>query len=556
MKITEKLFDGYENMRMLGFDECERDGGNIVAYRDISSYDGCGVLKGCDYAPDGTLRQLYTKDDNHVGVIAATRLGKTSSYVIPSVISFARQKRKRSMIISDPKGEIYRHTAQTLRAEGYNVRLINFRDYTHSECWNVLTPIYRKYQAALHVEDEVKVTTYDGVERNLFRGKVYFDQKELDSDIAMMKSVLMSDVGNDIDDLARMLIVTYSQSDPYWENSARDLFKAFLWAMLEDSADPKDINAITEETFSFSTILRLATLFEDGRDDALDDKGYFSRRPNDSMAYMLAKNIILCNARTTRRCIISSFMVKMSVFQESAVRLLTSCNSFEMRELTEGPVAVFIDYRDEVKAHFQLISLFVQEAYRLLIDKANDNRDGKLDVPFYFILDEFGNFPAINDFETTISACAGRNIFFILIMQSYAQLYAVYGKAVSEIIRDNLNVHVFFGSNNPETLESFSCECGQRARISPLSALNGTGARIDAYQIESVPLVPKSRLSALSPGECIITEANSGHVLFSRLRRYFMCEEFDLPLCSAKEYEGAADPFNKRYVYNYRVKFR
>ena len=49
------------------------------------------------------------------------------------------------MIISDPKGEIYRTTAAALREQGYNVRLLNFRDYRHSECWNPMTPIFRKY---------------------------------------------------------------------------------------------------------------------------------------------------------------------------------------------------------------------------------------------------------------------------------------------------------------------------------------------------------------------------------------------------------------------------
>ena len=118
---------------------------------------------------------------------------------------------------------------------------------------------------------------------------------------------------------------------------------------------------------------------------------------------------------------------------------------------------------------------------------------GKLDIPVYFILDEFGNFPALKDFETTISACAGRNIFFILIIQSYAQLNSVYGPDVAEIIKDNLNVHIFFGSNNPSTLEAFSHECGQQTRISPLSALNGKGADIDTYHIETIPLI---RISA------------------------------------------------------------
>ncbi|MDE7107156.1 MAG: type IV secretory system conjugative DNA transfer family protein, partial [Clostridiales bacterium] len=273
-------------------------------------------------------------------------------------------------------------------------------------------------------------------------------------------------------------------------------------------------------------------------------------RDESSRAYQLAKNVVLENGGVTRSCILAVFNTGISMFRDCAMRLVTSCNSFEMSELVGGPVAIFINYKDEVKVHYQLISLFVQDAYRYLIEQATEKPNGKLEVPFYFILDEFGNFAKINDFDTTISACAGRNIWFMLVIQSYAQLNNVYGADVAEIIRDNLNVHVFFGSNNPATLDAFSNECGKYTRISPLSALNGNGADIEHYQIETIPLVPKSMLSHFQPGECIITEANSGYVMLSKLERYYLCDEFkNLPLASEKDYTCSVNPFDKRYKY-------
>ena len=55
----------------------------------------------------------------------------------------------------------------------------------------------------------------------------------------------------------------------------------------------------------------------------------------------------------------------------------------------------------------------------------------------------------------------------MLILQSYAQLYNIYGKETAEIIKDNLNAHIFFGTNNPETKREFSEECGKKTIISP-----------------------------------------------------------------------------------------
>lgn len=549
MKTVNNILQGYDNNRLIHYDDWDTLEG-IVPFEELPEREVVGVLKGNRYV-DGKLTQLYSASENHVGVIAATRLGKTSSYVIPTIISFAMQKQKKSMIISDPKGELYRHTAATLGAQGYNVKLLNFRDYLHSECWNPLTPIFRKYRRAVGLADEVELVTTEKGPRNSFRGVVYDDQRQLDDAVELAKAMLLDEVGNDIDTIAAMFLPTDTLKDPYWDNSARELFKAFLWAMLEDS-DKKD-NPITEDTFSVNTILSIQLHIQAGKGKDFEDEGYFTKRSVDSRAYRLAKDTIINNGDVTRACILAVFNTKLAMFRDCAMRLITSCNSFDMSELSDGPTALFIDYRDELKVHYQMISVFIQDAYRYLIEQANKTDEGRLKVPFYFILDEFGNFPAIKDFETTISACAGRNIFFILIIQSYAQLNNVYGKDVAEIIRDNLNMHVFMGSNNPETLEAFSVECGEKTRISPLSALNGTKEEIEHYQIETVRIVPKSTLAHFEIGECIITEANSGYVFFSRLERYYMIDEMkNLPLSSEKDYRCSVNPFDKRYVYVFK----
>ena len=554
MKYSNKLLSGYENMRLVGYEDATLP--NTVAYDELPYKEVSGVLKMNRHDGD-RLIQTYSTDESHVGVIAATRLGKSSSYVIPTILSFARQKVKRSMVISDPKGELYKSTSETLRREGYDVKLLNFRDYMHSECWNMLTPIFRKYQKAAAVADDAVSVIVDGKLRKKFMGKLYEDFDELNNDVEYQTEMMMDEVGNDIDMLCSMFITTEKTQDPYWEDSARELLKAFLWAMLEDSTDKDSPTHITEETFSFSTILTILAQFRDDNGTRYNDSGYFSSRGEKSRAYQIAKNNLLENAGNTRKCIVATFNVKMAVFRECAMRLITRCNSFDVAAISDRPTAVFIDYRDEVKVHYQIISLFVQNAYRYLIDKANASGAGKLDVPFYFILDEFGNFPAIRDFETTISACAGRNIFFILIFQSYAQLNKVYGADVADIIRDNLNMHVFFGSNNPATLRAFSEECGEFTRISPLSALNGTGDDMEQYSIETIPLVTKSRLSHFSAGECIITEANSGYVMFSMLERYFMCKEFKgLPTALEADYVCAISPFDRKYIYKGKLKRR
>ena len=195
-----KYLQGYENTPYVHFDEAATLP-NTVTYDELPNRSVTGVLKANQYV-NGKLTQTYTEHENHVGVIAATRLGKTTSYVIPTILSFARQKQKRSMIISDPKGEIYRYTAAALKKEGYNVKLLNFRDYRCSECWNILTPIYRKYIGIREIPNEsVVVETKNGL-RNRFRGRIYDDQAMLDREIKQLQTVLTEEVANDIDNLS------------------------------------------------------------------------------------------------------------------------------------------------------------------------------------------------------------------------------------------------------------------------------------------------------------------------------------------------------------------
>jgi len=549
--MDKNILTGYESTKIIKYDEVDEKFANAYNYDDLANQEIKGVLK-ANFHKDGKLLQIYSNGDCHTGIIAATRLGKTTSSIIPTILSFAKQKQKKSMFISDPKGELYRATAKTLQDEGYRIRLINFRDFKYSDYWNPLTPIYRAYRESLGLEKKVKVIkTPDGY-RNEFNGKIYQNQIELDEDIAMYRRVLEEEVDAKIAAIALMLVPRNpTAKEPYWDDSARVLLEAHIWALLEDSN--REINPVTEKQFSFASILSVADSIVDNDRSTYNDQGYFTNRNKKSRSYQLAKNCILENGNITRKCIISVFNTCLAAFKEASIGLVTRCNSFELEELIDesSPIAIFVDYRDEIKVHYKIVSLLVQNAYTMMIEYANQKPSGKFDAPFYFVLDEFGNFPQISDFDTTISACGGRNIFFMLVLQSYAQLANVYGEKTAEIIKDNLNMHIFFGSNNPATIREFSEECGKYTRISPKSALIGQGAEIENYQIETIDVMPRSDLQTLKVGECIITEALSGYVMLSKLERYFMTDEFkDLPISLYQDYKAPINPLAREYDYD------
>ena len=231
--LDKDFFSGYENSVLESYDSPGGISGKKTVYVDLGAQYVPGVLI-ANYHRNGRLEQVYSADESHVGVIAATRMGKTTSYVIPTIVSFAKQKEKRSMLIADPKGELYRKTAATLKEQGYKVMLLNFRNYRNSECWNMLTPIFRKYQKAHNTADEVRVVKGSDPELYVFRDKFYSDISEVKREVDTLRKIRMEDVNNDIDLLADMFLTTEGK-DPYWEDAAREFLKAFIYAMLEDS---------------------------------------------------------------------------------------------------------------------------------------------------------------------------------------------------------------------------------------------------------------------------------------------------------------------------------
>lgn len=476
---------------------------------------------------NGKLKATFAPN-SHALIIGSTGSGKTTGFVIPFLNWMCRKQNKPTFVISDPKGELYEGTKNLFFENGYNILHFNFKDYTTSHCWNPLTKIFRCYQRYLHLEDEVDVVHKNGKAYNSFAGRLFREQKDLDFAILAEKDKMLADIDDMIEVVTKAISPTRDHNEAYWDQTPITIMKGCLWAMLEDSAPEKQQGRITEETYSFDTMLKIFDTFVDtGRN--LDDHGYFSSRDcQRSKAYQLTKSsLIELSASNTRSCILSAFSEKTRIFRDISVRRITCTNTINLEKLDEEekPTVIFVSYKDHVSLHYEMIGLFVADLYNALINIA-ERKEGTLERPCYFLLDEFGNFPRFMNFQNVISTCRSRNIWFFLIIQSYAQLYQVYEEKVADIIMDNLNMRFFYGSCNYETKAAFSKECGMHEVVSPLSAINGKQVYIEHYTSELVPLVPISRLSQLRVGECIITQ-RQGDVIWSQIVRSYLCPEYN-----------------------------
>jgi type IV secretion system protein VirD4 len=139
-----------------------------------------------------------------------------------------------------------------------------------------------------------------------------------------------------------------------------------------------------------------------------------------------------------------------------------------------------------------------------------DNNGGALQVPTYFILDEFANIGKIPDFDKKISTSRSRKISFSVILQNLDQLEAVYEKS-NETIIGNCDTHVFLGSNSQKTVEYFSKALGEKT-ISHYSVstnrdkqFHKTGTS-NSDQIMARALMTPDELRRMDNDLCIIFE--------------------------------------------------
>ena len=525
--IKQKYIDNYlESSSQINYtDLTEKDGLVKVFYDDLPNTVVNGYPIASDFVTqDGreiNVEEFYALDEEqqkncklryyylpnyHELYVGTTGSGKTTGCVEPQLRAIAYQKNKPNLFLTDPKGELFDRNAQYLKQQGYKLFVLNFKDLIHSDKWNPLYDLYDTYIKLQNLGKKVKTCNLP-VKSDLkifnnsvaFENDVYFEydgyafanKAALEDYILFQRCSIESSVDDQLNQLAHMMITVDSVTDKSWELGAQDLLKGLLYCMLEDAADKK--TGFTKEMMTFKTIqdyynaLKLP-IFAD--ETTLIDHALMQNKTDKPRNLM---STALRNAPNTMRSYCGVFDSKVKDWFQGHILSLTTDNTIDFDSIDDQPFAVFLITRDYEKSDFLIAGLFIDWAYRKMLERAENNKNTRA---FHFLLDEFGNIPKIKDFENKISTSRSRNIWFHLLVQSYKQIDIVYGNERSVVIRDNCNSHIFLGAQNRETKEIFSKECGQCFVPTLHSKIDPTD-----HSIQQVPVVPVSRLDQIIPGQ-------------------------------------------------------
>ena len=384
--------------------------------------------------------------DSHNIVIGSTGAGKTQDIVHPKVKILA--KNGESMIITDPKAEIYKEHAGLLKALGYNIIVLNFRDPQRGNCWNPLALPYRLY-------------------------------KEGNTDKAME---LLDDVASNI------LYEEGGNKDAFWEKTSADYFAGLALGLFEDAK---------EEEVNINSISVMTTIGEEkfgARSSYI--KEYFNSKDPASAAYTCASGTVMA-AEETKASILSTFKQKIRLFasRENLSEMLAT-SDFDMTKIGKEKTAVFMIIQDEKKTYHALATIFVKQCYETLIGTAQESPTGALPIRTNFILDEFQNMPPLKDITTMVAAARSRHIRLTMIIQNFAGLEATYGKEVAQTIRSNCNNLVYLLTTELAALEEISKLCGEKK------------SKKDD-KTASTPLITVSELQLMKENEAIVIKTRT-----------------------------------------------
>lgn len=392
---------------------------------------------------------MIDQTDSHSLIIGPTGAKKTRLIAMPTVRILGNAGE--SMIISDPKAEIYIRTADYLKQLGYQIEVINLRNPNYSIGWNPLTIPYRFY----------------------CRG---------DMDKAY-------EFANDV---AQNLVTEGRSSEPFWENSAASFLFGLIMSLFMFCKE----HNLPEEDVNFRNVFELRNFMLMGDSVQIKSSAIWKYAQKDSYI----KNSLIGTietAKDTRGGILSTFDQAMrSISIQPSLLNMLSANDIEWNKFLEGKKVIYIIMPDEKTSYHKLVSLFVKQSYEYFIYLSQQglyesNADtGFLPVRINYILDEFSSLPTIKDFPAMITAARSRNIRFTLFIQSKHQMSQRYAEE-TETILANCNNWIFLTTRELSLLKDISELCGQKDQkpILPIDQLQ----RLDKGEGETLVLSGRNK---------------------------------------------------------------
>lgn len=410
-----------------------------------------------------------TRSNRNILILGSPGTGKSWCYVRNAI--FQSIVREESLIVTDPKGELYESTASILKKKGYKVWVFNLVNPQRSDAWNILGEIYDPETGNI---SEIRVTEFcdtvmkntiegpdDGFwgagESNLFKAMVMYcawnREQTLNGVYEYEAKKIINEFGDVIDDTDKeMLLDVFEKRIDYIVNDKIKALKILLKLHFDGDEDKADqyINELQMEAPACdiaSVYNMIVTTDIESMGEKFKDVPVWHPA---GIAWSIFKN----GPATTGPGFVQGLAQRLQLFQAREIRRITTNDTIRLEDIGKDKVALFCVISDKSTAMRALTSLFFNFAFKDIADAA-DRYGPQNRRSVNVICDEFANLGVIPSFDVTISTVRSRKINISIILQSVMQLQNRYGDAAGTIM-SCCDTTLFLGCNDPETANHIS----------------------------------------------------------------------------------------------------
>ena len=335
--------------------------------------------------------------NKHICVFGASGTMKSRAIVRPLI--FQSIKNGESVVVTDPKGEIYNDTAELFKQNGYTVKVFNLVSPKHSDSWNCM--------ADLEGDSMLAQILTDVIISNTSKGKV----------------------------------------DHFWDNGEGNLLKSLVLYVDQDSTrglDAKNL-PIVYQLITRNTEKTLGAIFD--------------KLPIDHPA-KAPYSLFAQASDTVRTGIILGLGTRLQILQNEAIKKITTKSDIDLTEPGKNKCAYFVILSDQDKSTEFLSSLFFSFLFIKLTRYADSTPEGCCKIPVNIIFEELNNVGTLDSYPRRLSVARSRKLQMCHIVQSLAQFKNRYPDEQWAEIVGNCDTQIMLGCTETQTAELFSMRSG------------------------------------------------------------------------------------------------
>lgn len=351
--------------------------------------------------------------------------GKTTGFIHNMVLQLIKQGK--SVVLTDPKGELREATYHAFKDNGYKVKELNFKDLVASDSWNMLS------DAGIDGLDylvEVLInntghTEYDNAEGNLLTALC-------------------------------MYVLTYEKK------TRKEIWEEYYEKRRNgEKVDLDHYKDLAEESMiddrTFGAAYNLLNEKSESEIDAL-----FAKLEPTHPARM-PYNTLLSGGSDSKfkKNIFIGLSTRMRLFRRNIIQRVTGFDDIDTTLPIREKCAYFLIFPDQDKTYTMLSALFIEFLVRNMVQYYDNTHGEKNLQKVHFLLDEFLIIGKFEKWSDTLSGARGRGIEITMITQSLSYMKSVYPNDVYANMLGCCDIQIILGSNDEFTENYYSAKSGE-----------------------------------------------------------------------------------------------